>query len=871
MSSADSAGSLTHPGFSCRSCREQIKETIYSHKGSGSSLCEHHFNGLTSDEQQNYQPHRRVAERLQDALPYPLLVARFFCVACAQQPIEGPRYHLMGSDEDLCDRHFRALSSDAQQGFQRYDYQHNHAEWKLRVDTDHVLLTVKKNSLEQNAVREFENQWSSSEADIASSVIIIDKKAISGLTVITGPNNAGKTRLLSYLSGSTPSQHSFLPTKHVIIGVNGNTGVGRFHGEEVAPISQSKMNFFLQPNVLKRYSQLPESHRKTICRLVHRSFQCHLYFVDTEGWKSFYVTPGYTKIQNGDRELQPWQPVSNSPDARHCRKNCYRIDAIGDGMQQLIKVLIVCAFACGEKPLARSDIGPLPRVRRKPPCTERIICLDEPERGLHPPQAFEMGAILCEALREFGIHIAVATHSVDFIKGAIHQYSNSTHSISFQIAHLTPESKTQALHVLRGTDIHQFKAQRPMIVLSQVVQALVHPLTILTENERDAIVYQQGIQLVHCYAAMASNNEDAMDVLGKWLGIVPQRVAHHWRHLKHAFWFATNGKTNLPTYAIFPKKLGCRLAAFVDIDAMDERADRSSSGPAQTLKDQHQRLRNILGMQGFKGKIEDAPSLMLHMAEEAGSKAKAAFTETLLKFAVRTLDPQQRCMHGQTQKPGLGRDTVKRGGILLLPKDSQPDISVVAEGMAACASAGLVVNIFGEMDVLVHDSMVFGSTSKKAHGEGHHEKLLDQVAQLLSNSKRPPMAKLDGKMQRLLLVCKWFMKCIMDPENCASWLETELSSPEGPLKHRKTTKQYKESDERFKDFKNKQDQTTTNWSAPTQFTSADVEHYQSFTSQTTSRDEWKKYCLSHFGASTRKQHKACGKNLKKFISQTSEK
>ena len=78
-----------------------------------------------------------------------------------------------------------------------------------------------------------------------------------------------------------------------------------------------------------------------------------------------------------------------------------RLETLGDGIRSFVAAVIA------------AHVGHHP-----------ILLIDEPEAFLHPPQAFRLGQVLSRLINEQGRQEILATHSADFIRGALSGSNN---------------------------------------------------------------------------------------------------------------------------------------------------------------------------------------------------------------------------------------------------------------------------------------------------------------------------------------------------------------------------------------------------------------------------------------------------------------
>lgn len=117
-----------------------------------------------------------------------------------------------------------------------------------------------------------------------------------------------------------------------------------------------------------------------------------------------------------------------------------------------------------------------------------IVLIDEPEAFLHPPQASALGSVLADVATMKNKQIFVATHDRNFIASLIR--SSRT---PLQIVRLSRRGELPEATLLDSDSIRS--AQRASeIRFTPFLDSLFADLTILVENERDAVFYDEAFR-----------------------------------------------------------------------------------------------------------------------------------------------------------------------------------------------------------------------------------------------------------------------------------------------------------------------------------------------------------------------------------------
>lgn len=115
-----------------------------------------------------------------------------------------------------------------------------------------------------------------------------------------------------------------------------------------------------------------------------------------------------------------------------------------------------------------------------------VVMIDEPEAFLHPPQARLLGKKLGE-LCPRGSQVILATHSSEILQGLLEANSSGT-----RVIRLTRNADVNDAKVISSDDITRFW-QHPLLKYSNVLDGLFHRGTVLCESESDATFYAAAV------------------------------------------------------------------------------------------------------------------------------------------------------------------------------------------------------------------------------------------------------------------------------------------------------------------------------------------------------------------------------------------
>ncbi|MFG1780934.1 ATP-dependent endonuclease [Rhodococcus oryzae] len=197
-------------------------------------------------------------------------------------------------------------------------------------------------------------------------------------------------------------------------------------------------------------------------------------------------------------------------------------------------------------------------------CTVTII--DEPEAFLHPPQAFALGRLLGQIARERSMQVLLATHDKDLLAG-----------LTFSDAPLTV-IRTQRTHEEARVTLLDRAAienlwQNPVLRYSNVLSGLFHQVAVLAEAEDDCRFYEAALDE---YRRRNSAGEDAASN----------------QHLDILF-VPTHGKGAMPKIAKLMRQLAIPVVIAADLDLLMEKTKVTQAAEAASAVDAKSRIKEI--------------------------------------------------------------------------------------------------------------------------------------------------------------------------------------------------------------------------------------------------------------------------------------
>lgn len=125
--------------------------------------------------------------------------------------------------------------------------------------------------------------------------------------------------------------------------------------------------------------------------------------------------------------------------------------------------------------------------------TYDIVLLDEPETFLHPPQARLLGEVVMEMSRDGDFQVIAATHSDDFVQGVI---SAARGSSEVSIARITRPSDAENRVAQVAADSIRSLYQDPLMRYSRIIDGIFYKGTVICEAESDCTYYSASLAAV---------------------------------------------------------------------------------------------------------------------------------------------------------------------------------------------------------------------------------------------------------------------------------------------------------------------------------------------------------------------------------------
>lgn len=322
----------------------------------------------------------------------------------------------------------------------------------------------------------------------------------NSLTILIGPNSAGKSTALREIQTALQRQSNQLVIKTCKINKEGTEKDFENWLEKNYPskINAEGMKVFFTKGQDLQLSQVTNSWNDT-----NRSFQFFCSYLDTKSRLNIASTKGainpfeqtpseFIHFLQTDSELakeisneikesfeneiiinwggagQVWFNVGKEPSGENKVSADYlrelnklpRLDNDGDGIQSFTGCLL--SVKCGAHP---------------------VLLIDEPEAFLHPPQARRPGRILAESAKKLKRQIIIATHSSEIIQGAL-----STQG-KVSVCRITRKDKINNASIFKSKELKDLWS-KPMLQSSGAIDGIFHKGVIVCEADADCRFYE---------------------------------------------------------------------------------------------------------------------------------------------------------------------------------------------------------------------------------------------------------------------------------------------------------------------------------------------------------------------------------------------
>ena len=338
-------------------------------------------------------------------------------------------------------------------------------------------------------------------------------------------------------------------------------------------------------------------------------------------------------------------------DAMPIMQNYAMLDEQGDGIRSYSGIII--ALAC---------------LRRG------LSLIDEPEAFLHPPQAYRMGQFLADQANA-NRQIIIATHSADVLRGIV------SYKHDVKILRIDRINNTNTFKMLDADRLQEL-TKDPLLSSARVLEGLFYSGAVVVESDSDARFYQ----------AASSKVRNDLDL-----------------HFVNA-----DNKQTVPKIAALYKSMGVRCVGIVDIDVLNDRGEFEKQLDAFGVVDHERQLCLEIQAKLDQAAKKSPPEERLKKATNHILELKllidsreidglvGAEAETLLK----RIESHSRQIVDSTKS---WKNLKEQGRSAL----DEPLLSEFDRLCKICASKGLYINPHGELESMLVDFGIAYTSDKR--------------------------------------------------------------------------------------------------------------------------------------------------------------
>jgi energy-coupling factor transporter ATP-binding protein EcfA2 len=515
------------------------------------------------------------------------------------------------------------------------------------------------------------------------------KIEIGDLTVIVGPNNAGKSRALRDIAELT-TQSSSTPNIKVVARVSTALPVNTTALFEAYPklrgitsnngVSLNALNHTLTNSSSVQWGGTPEQveenwnagiekkDQHTISHLIGQRLTIHLL---TETRLMLLNAGPNTPEDTAHSLLQQLylEERKKEIELRETVKGVFNVELVLD-FTIPSQLCLRIAEKLGDVPPDPRDARPILSQLEKLDqqgdglrsyvgivasliVMNRPLCLiDEPEAFLHPPQAYALGRFIAQQSGP-GKQIIIATHSADVLRGAL--------SVKDDVAVVRVDRKSDTNTFKKLTPARLTEIIRdPLLASHRVIEGLFSAAAIVVEADADARFYQAILNKVR-----------------------PNADVH---------FVTADNKQTVPKIASLYRELGVRTAGIVDIDALNDTKEFSkqldalgfdSTTAGGLIADQTAINRSLTGKTS-----EERASALLETLNTATSDVCAAVSQSNEEGIDKSIKKADSSIR-KTLDSGKPWSEAKEKGIEAFNLDARAAFQRV---YGPCATAGLFIN-----------------------------------------------------------------------------------------------------------------------------------------------------------------------------------
>jgi predicted ATPase len=344
-------------------------------------------------------------------------------------------------------------------------------------------------------------------------------------------------------------------------------------------------------------------------------------------------------------------------DARDIMQQCSKLDDQGDGIRSFVGIITA-----------------LLAIKRN------LFLIDEPEAFLHPPQAFRIGEFIAEQANS-ARQIILATHSADLLRGLLSKTTDVT------ILRIDRRDETNYFHTLDPNRLQKLVSD-PLLSSARVLDGLFYPGVVVVEADSDARFY-------HTASTKRKNNIDLHFV-------------------------NTDNKQTVPRITALYRDMGVRCAGIVDFDVLNNQAEFQKQ--LEALKLGEEQIATMLAIRKEIAKaanelppeerLDNVREQMTKLLTSVNEKQAELFTsDEAAKSAKEKLLRQIESRANEIAASTKNWKDFKEKGRAALPTELQPKFD---ELWQICSQKGLFINLCGELEsMLAHRGLPY-TTDKRA-------------------------------------------------------------------------------------------------------------------------------------------------------------
>ena len=536
------------------------------------------------------------------------------------------------------------------------------------------------------------------------------------MTVIIGPNNAGKSRALKDIAWKTTQETSF-------------PGIVVTDVEWTSPSSLKELR---EAYSIERYrDEQGQWMFRTLVPELYQEYRLGMSGLDWPTWYEqnfqMFITDKLQFVQYFGRAMVAFlttehrlQLVKESASADHERQEATLLQALfnaGSPLESRIKELVERAFGkeikldftvlqrlllrVGDsfstmpsdirdaKPFMsqydklddqgdgiRSFVGILTALLA---INRNVFLVDEPEAFLHQPQAFRIGEFLAEQANS-SRQIILATHSTDLLRGILSKTTDIT------IIRIDRSKQTNSFHTLDPNYLQELMKD-PLLSSARVLDGLFYPGVVAVEADSDARFYQTGCNKCRNDIDFHFVNADNKQTVS--------RITQTYRYM------------------------GVRCAGIVDFDVLNNQAEFNKHLESLNLsKKQIQEMLSIRQKIAAAAK-EIPPDERLEKVKEQMTKLLTSITEIQTSsFASKeeSISEKEKLLRQIESRVKEIADSTKNWkefkekGRAALPAELQSEFDILWK---ICAQKGLFINPCGELESMLTQQGIQYTTDKK--------------------------------------------------------------------------------------------------------------------------------------------------------------